>query len=61
MADQDNPQKKIVAIGRAVYRGYTILETATCFTVQLGTQWVSSRSLTALTVEIDKWLALKLN
>ena len=62
MENKDKQQKKVVAVSRATYRGYPILETENGYmTVQLGTVWVSSRSLTALTLEIDKWIDLKKN
>lgn len=55
-------KKSVMAICRATYRGYSILEMAAgVYSVQLGTKWCSSRSLTALTGEIDKWLDLKKN
>lgn len=55
-------KKTVLAVSKASYRGYSILETQPgIYSVQLGLQWYSSRSLTALTGEIDKWLDLKKN
>lgn len=58
MADQ---KKKILAVSKAYYRGYAILETPGGFVVQLGPLWYSSKSLPALTKQIDEWLDLKKN
>ncbi len=55
-------EKKIVVVSRANYRGYAIFDMGNGYlAVQLGTKTISSKSLTALTLEIDKWLALKAN
>lgn len=53
--------KMILAVSKATYRGYTILETPTCFAVMLGTLWYSSKSLESLTKQIDEWIDLKRN
>jgi len=55
-------KKTVLAISRATYRGYSILEIRTGFySVALGTKWFSSNSLQAVTSEIDKWIDLKAN
>lgn len=55
-------KRTVLAISRASYKGYSILEVRTGFySVALGMKWFSSNSLKAVTGEIDKWIALKAN
>lgn len=55
-------KRTVLAISRASYKGYSILEVRTGFySVALGMKWFSSNSLKAVTNEIDKWIALKVN
>ncbi len=67
LLDQENDMglhigKTVMAISRATYRGYSILEVRTGFySVALGMKWFSSNSLKAVTNEIDKWIDLKKN
>ena len=60
MADQK--KKQVIAVSRAMYRGYAILEVANgTLTVQLGTAWYSSTRLSLITKVIDEWIDLKRN